>query len=1334
MLYLFKMKKLVNLIALVMLVSTNVLTPFSYAQEETPEVIPENEVGNVEEIGETLEKDNEITGEIPNSLWEVEWERSLPLVREVVNESEQEGLKEEVEDLLDAVESPITDENKDEDTEKSEIDEVVQPMEENAEIEKQEENLEWDELEEELGLQKIDEPTIMEVKPWTSATLLPWQQFNQTIKRLAWQTSATYSTRNTTIQQIIQWSWDIIPSWVTTTWISTSDSEREIIAWYDDWIIYYYTEAETIYMNPDSSYMFYYMEWLTRLDISNWDTSNVTNMSYMFEYCYDLESLDLKKWDTSNVIYMNAMFNSMKWLTWLDLSNFDTSNVTNMWWMFAWCNKLRETNLSWWNFSKVNDCVWYYGTIWSLYLISDSMKKINLTNAVFSGSLYKAFSAMNNLEEIELNWVDTTNVKDMRYMFEGKKKLRKLNLKDLDTSNVINMNYMFQSCEDLIELDLWWWNVTNLKDYGWMFAWCNNLEYLSLSWWDLRNVDVRNMVNNMRLWNPLKVLDMTNAKFSWSMNNTFEWFTRDWLNTLEKIKLDGVDTTNVVDMSNTFSSLPKKLTELDLRSFDTSSVTNMTYMFGNSEWLKKINFNGWNTKKVEQMTAMFYNCSNLIWLDLSNFDTSNVTNMGQMFYGCSNLIWLDLSNFDTSNVTNMGQMFYGCSNLTWLDLSNFDTSNVINMWFGNGWIFWWCNKLEELNLSWWNFKGISNNQLMMYVMWWTPQSLKKLNMTNTKYTWSASYAFGWLTKLEELNLDWADTRGVTNMNTMFNWDSKLKYLDLSNFDTSNVTNMGGMFSYCSSLTWLDLSSFDTSKVTDMWRMFQDCSSLTWLDLSSWDTSNVNSMIWMFNGCNKLEELNMSWWKFNGSSMIASMTFWRGIPSLKKLDLTNTKYTWSMAQSFRWYTELEEIKLEWADTSNVTDMADMFYGCSNLSEIDLSNWDTRNVTKMDQMFYNTPNLKTIYASNKFVITALSGDNSSDMMFTWTISLIWWNGTKFDPNYIDKTYAKIDKVWQTWYFTDKNAINVKFINTLDWTETTSTFAKWQKLTPPYVDKYHVVWWYLDEEMTQAIDLNKWVDSYSVIYIKYERNGSSGWWGRWWSSKKTDEDTHWSAEDSQKNTQDDKNTENVIQSDPEHSEWGSEESINTPVDSSDKSSEWQEILSPSDLPSSAGQVSFTKEQKDAYIFAKENWITTKDTIQLAQMNGKLTRIAMAKMLSQYAMNVLWQTPDTSKTIKFKDVSNKKDADYDNWVTLAYQLWIMWQNMPWNKFRPNDEVSRAEFATALSRLLYQTTDGEYKSTKEYYIPHMAKLYNEWIISNTDPSMAERRWYVMIMLMRSAK
>jgi hypothetical protein len=64
------------------------------------------------------------------------------LVREVVNESEPEGLKEEVEDSLDAVESSTKDENKDEDTEKVEIDEAAQLVEGNTEREKQEENLE----------------------------------------------------------------------------------------------------------------------------------------------------------------------------------------------------------------------------------------------------------------------------------------------------------------------------------------------------------------------------------------------------------------------------------------------------------------------------------------------------------------------------------------------------------------------------------------------------------------------------------------------------------------------------------------------------------------------------------------------------------------------------------------------------------------------------------------------------------------------------------------------------------------------------------------------------------------------------------------------------------------------------------------------------------------------------------------------------------------------------------------------------------------------------------------------------------------------------------------
>ena len=128
------------------------------------------------------------------------------------------------------------------------------------------------------------------------------------------------------------------------------------------------------------------------------------------------------------------------------------------------------------------------------------------------------------------------------------------------------------------------------------------------------------------------------------------------------------------------------------------------------------------------------------------------------------------------------------------------------------------------------------------------------------------------------------------------------------------------------------------------------------------------------------------------------------------------------------------------------------------------------------------------------------------------------------------------------------------------------------------------------------------------------------------------------------------------------------------------------------------------------------------------------MAKMLSQYAINVLWMKPDTNRNNTFKDVSDKLDWEYDDWVTLAYQLWIMWINMPDNEFRPNDLVPRAEFVTALSRLLYKTPDWIFEETPRYYVPHMEKLIYEWIINNSDPKMLELRWYVMLMLMRSAK
>lgn len=69
---------------------------------------------------------------------------------------------------------------------------------------------------------------------------------------------------------------------------------------------------------------------LTSLDLSGFDTSQVTNMGSMFQDCSSITSLDLSGFDTSQVTRMNGMFNGCSALKTLDLSGFDTSKATTI--------------------------------------------------------------------------------------------------------------------------------------------------------------------------------------------------------------------------------------------------------------------------------------------------------------------------------------------------------------------------------------------------------------------------------------------------------------------------------------------------------------------------------------------------------------------------------------------------------------------------------------------------------------------------------------------------------------------------------------------------------------------------------------------------------------------------------------------------------------------------------------------------------------------------------------------------------------------------------------------------------------------------------------------
>ena len=82
---------------------------------------------------------------------------------------------------------------------------------------------------------------------------------------------------------------------------------------------------------------------LEYLDLSNFDTSNVTDIKEMFSGCNRLKEIKgLNHFNTTKVEDMSFMFESCFELECLDLSNFNTINVSNLCYMRSKCIKLKD--------------------------------------------------------------------------------------------------------------------------------------------------------------------------------------------------------------------------------------------------------------------------------------------------------------------------------------------------------------------------------------------------------------------------------------------------------------------------------------------------------------------------------------------------------------------------------------------------------------------------------------------------------------------------------------------------------------------------------------------------------------------------------------------------------------------------------------------------------------------------------------------------------------------------------------------------------------------------------------------------------------------------------
>ncbi len=189
--------------------------------------------------------------------------------------------------------------------------------------------------------------------------------------------------------------------------------------------IYWWSESNKVYLNPDCSIMFCRLPYLADISgLRELKTDNVTNMSRMFD-----------NFNNQSLTNVDA------------LSNWNTSNVTNMSRMFTTCSVLANIDsLANWDTSKVTDMSWMFG--------NDDGGAMEISD----------------LTPIE-KW-NVGNVIDMNSMFLGCKIKNINSLSNWNVSNLASVSQMFQGNPITDASGINNWDITKVTDFAGMFYLC----------------------------------------------------------------------------------------------------------------------------------------------------------------------------------------------------------------------------------------------------------------------------------------------------------------------------------------------------------------------------------------------------------------------------------------------------------------------------------------------------------------------------------------------------------------------------------------------------------------------------------------------------------------------------------------------------------------------------------------------------------------------------------------------------------------------------------------------------------------------------------------------
>ncbi len=148
-------------------------------------------------------------------------------------------------------------------------------------------------------------------------------------------------------------------------------------------------------------------------DLGNWDTRNVTDMSSMFSSTGIQNVGDLGKWNTNNVTNMSGMFNAANIKNVGDLGKWNTGSVTNMSFMFDSTFIQRVGDLSKWDTSNVTDMSFmFHGTNY-LHYVGD-LSKWNTSKVTYMSNMFEDTPGLQNVGDLsKWNTSSVTNMDDI---------------------------------------------------------------------------------------------------------------------------------------------------------------------------------------------------------------------------------------------------------------------------------------------------------------------------------------------------------------------------------------------------------------------------------------------------------------------------------------------------------------------------------------------------------------------------------------------------------------------------------------------------------------------------------------------------------------------------------------------------------------------------------------------------------------------------------------------------------------------------------------------------------------------------------------------------------